>query len=61
MKWALSLLIPALRKVQDAYERSQQVQTNLQVAFALAAYKADNGKYPLSSRSWRRSKRNLHR
>jgi hypothetical protein len=42
----ICLLMPALRKVQDAYDRSQQVQLNLQVAFALAAYKADNGHYP---------------
>jgi hypothetical protein len=42
----LGLQLPALLKVQDAYERSQQVQENLLVAFALAAYKKDTGHYP---------------
>jgi hypothetical protein len=42
----ISLLIPAVRKVQTAYDRIEQVQRNLQVAFALAAYRSDTGKYP---------------
>lgn len=42
----ISLLAPAVRKVQDARDRAEQIQSNLQVAFALAAYHKDNGKYP---------------
>jgi hypothetical protein len=42
----MSLLSPAIRKVQGAHDRAEAIQANLQVAFALAAYKADNGKYP---------------
>jgi hypothetical protein len=42
----MSLLSPALQKVQLAHERGEQVAANLQVAFALAAYKADKGNYP---------------
>jgi hypothetical protein len=40
------LLMPATRKVADAYDRSEQVQRNLQIAFALAAYRRDQGRYP---------------
>jgi len=39
-------LIPALHKVQDSADRMEQVERNLHVAFALAAYRADQGKYP---------------
>jgi hypothetical protein len=42
----IGLLMPAVRKVQGAYDRSEQVQRNLHVAFALAAYHRDNGRYP---------------
>jgi hypothetical protein len=42
----VTLLVPALRKVQDAGERMDQVEQNLLVAFALAAYHRENGKYP---------------
>ncbi len=42
----LGLLIPAFRKVQSAADRSEQVQANLHVAFALAAYRGDQGRYP---------------
>jgi hypothetical protein len=42
----IGLLTPAVRKVQSAADRSEQVQANLQVAFALAAYHADEGRYP---------------
>src|SRR5579864_282297 len=42
----IGLLAPAARKVQDSFDRSQQVQQNLLVAFALAAYRADHGSYP---------------
>jgi hypothetical protein len=42
----MALLSPAVRKVQGAHDRAHQIDQNLQVAFAMAAYKADNGKYP---------------
>jgi hypothetical protein len=42
----LALLVPALMKVQDASERVEQIQMNGYIAFAMAAYKADNGRYP---------------
>jgi hypothetical protein len=42
----VSLLVPAVRKVQAAYDRAEQFQRNLQVAFALVAYHRDNAKYP---------------
>ncbi len=32
--------------MQWAAERSEQLQDNLQIAFALAAYRADHGRYP---------------
>ncbi len=41
-----ALLLPPVRKVQTAYDRSEQTQRNLRVAFALAAYRADRGRYP---------------
>jgi hypothetical protein len=42
----ISLMVPAIRKVQHAADRTEQTQNNLHVAFALAAYKAENGQYP---------------
>jgi hypothetical protein len=42
----IALLMPAVRKVQDAYDRSEQVQRNLHVAFALAVYQREHGRYP---------------
>ncbi len=42
----LAVLAPALRKVQAAADRVEQVEHNLQVAFALAAYQRDEGRYP---------------
>jgi hypothetical protein len=42
----ISLMMPASSKVQSACDRSEQVQRNLHVAFALAAYQRDNGRYP---------------
>ncbi len=42
----ISLLLPAVRKVQGAYDRAEQVQRNRHVAFALADYRADRGRYP---------------
>ena len=40
------MLFPALDKVQQAADRGEQTQHNLHIAFALAAYQRDNGKYP---------------
>jgi hypothetical protein len=40
------LFTPAVRKVQNAADRSEQVQNNLYLAFALAAYQHDHGLYP---------------
>jgi hypothetical protein len=42
----IGLLFPALQKVQDASDRVKQGERNLQVAFPLAAYRADHGRYP---------------
>src|SRR5262249_30861733 len=42
----ITLLLPAIGKVQDAADRSEQGQRNLHVAFALAAYHRDHGRYP---------------
>lgn len=39
-------LAPAVRKVNDAADRAEQLQSNLQIAFALAAYHRDHGRYP---------------
>ncbi len=41
-----SLLWPFHRKVQNAHDRDEQVQRNVQIAFALAAYHADHKIYP---------------
>jgi hypothetical protein len=40
------LLMPAALKVQRSYDRAEQAQRNLRVAFALAAYHRDHGRYP---------------
>lgn len=42
----VSLLTPAVGKVAGAYDRSVQTDRNLQVAVALAAYRADRGTFP---------------
>ncbi len=42
----LSLLMPAFQKVQSARDRAEQIERNLHIAFALAAYRADTGRYP---------------
>jgi hypothetical protein len=43
----IALLLPSIEKVLDSGDRTEQTQTNLQIAFALAAYRADHGRYPL--------------
>lgn len=42
----ICLMLPAVEKVQAAADRREQAQRNLHVAFALAAYQRDNGRYP---------------
>jgi hypothetical protein len=42
----MALLAPAVRKVQIASDRAEQMDRNLRVAFALAAYHRDTGRYP---------------
>jgi hypothetical protein len=40
------MLIPAVSRVQQASDRIEQVQRNLQLAFALAVYHREHGRYP---------------
>ncbi len=42
----VGLMMPAVTKVQQARDRCDQLQANLYLAFALAAYRRDNGSYP---------------
>jgi hypothetical protein len=42
----LPLLLPACHSVQRSHERSVQVDRNLHIAFALAAYHRDHRRYP---------------
>jgi hypothetical protein len=42
----VSHLMPAYNKVQPAADRAEQAQRNQYLAFALAAYRADHGRYP---------------
>jgi hypothetical protein len=42
----IALMTPAWNKVQDAVDRLEQVQRNQRLAFALAAYHRDHGRYP---------------
>jgi hypothetical protein len=42
----ITLLMPAIRRLHDAHDRTIQGNTNLQLAFGLAAYRADNNRYP---------------
>ena len=42
----MGLLSPAVRKVQYAADRSEQIDRNLHVALALAAYRKAEGRYP---------------
>lgn len=42
----VGLLAPAVRKVHQAHDRISQVEANLHVAFAMAAYRKDNARYP---------------
>jgi hypothetical protein len=42
----IALMLPAFDKVQGAAERFEQEQRNLHLAFLLAAYQRDHGRYP---------------
>lgn len=42
----IGLMLPAFNKVQSAADRCEQTQNDLYVAFALAAYRRDHGRYP---------------
>jgi hypothetical protein len=42
----LGLLLPAFDKIQTAAERNEQTHRNLQLAFVLAAFRVDAGRYP---------------
>jgi len=42
----VSRMMPAAAKIQNADDRWSQVQRNLYVAFALALYQRDHGRYP---------------
>jgi hypothetical protein len=42
----IGLLLPAVDKMQDATDRTIQLERNLHVAFALAAFRADHGRFP---------------
>jgi lysophospholipase L1-like esterase len=42
----IPMLIPAAQRVQQAGDRLEQTQHNLEIAFALAAYQRENGMYP---------------
>lgn len=42
----ITLLLPAVQKVQEANDRVSQVHSNLQVAFAMAAFQKETGRYP---------------
>ncbi len=42
----VGLMVPAFRGLQKSYDRNEQTERNRLVACALAAYRADAGKYP---------------
>jgi hypothetical protein len=42
----VALAFPVVGKVQNAHDRCEQLQRNVWVAFALAAYRIDHGHYP---------------
>jgi hypothetical protein len=42
----LGLIVPAVMKVQQGADRTEQIHRNLYLAFTLAAYKADEEAYP---------------
>ena len=42
----ICLMMPAVRKLQQAADRSRQVEANVAIAFALEWYRRDRGRYP---------------
>ncbi len=42
----IALLMPAVDRIRSSHDHTEQIHHNLQLAFALAAYREDNGKYP---------------
>src|SRR5262249_48188921 len=42
----VGLLLASLEKIQDATDRADQTHSNLEIALALAAYRADTKRYP---------------
>jgi hypothetical protein len=42
----IGMMLPSSQKARSAADRSEQIQRNLQVAFALSAYQRDRGAYP---------------
>ena len=42
----IGLTLPSIERVGNAHDRIDQQLRNLQIAFALAAFRADDGKYP---------------
>jgi hypothetical protein len=42
----INMTLPAFRRLQQAEDRNEQIQRNLQIAFALAAYRHEQGSYP---------------
>jgi hypothetical protein len=45
-KVIVTLLLPLLETIQNTADRIEQTEANLHVAFALAAYRAEAGRYP---------------
>ena len=43
----ISQVMPAGRKVQNVYDRVEQEERNVHVAFALAVYHREHGRYPV--------------
>jgi hypothetical protein len=42
----VALFVPGVNAVQMAFDRSLQQQSNLRIAFALAAYRSEHNNYP---------------
>ena len=42
----LTMLAPSFQKISDIRDRYEQIHANLQIAFAMAAYRLDSGRYP---------------
>jgi hypothetical protein len=44
----IAYMMPAFHNVQQAFDRTEQMQLNVHIAFALAAYQREHGRYPRS-------------